>query len=88
MMCGSYPLASSTTTGSVIPQPTQRYSGLNHELIDQAIQSENSSVRRLTLNIIGGGTAMHPELTEKDKQKCRKPINKLYIIKNKNSNDY
>ena len=28
-----------------------------NELIDQAIQSENSSVRRLTLNIIRGGTA-------------------------------
>ena len=41
-----------------------------------------------TCTIERGGTAMHPELTEKDKQKCRKAINKLYIIKNKNSNDY
>ncbi len=98
MMCGSYPLASSTTTGSVTPLPTQRYSGqppkdieynflgfaqryvfdpdyrvarsalwgltkatdeelselqvIFNELIDQTIQSESSSVRRLTLNII------------------------------------
>ena len=29
MMCGSYPLASSTTTGSVTPLPTQRCSGQN-----------------------------------------------------------
>ena len=29
MMSGSYPLASSTTTGSVTPLPTQRYSGQN-----------------------------------------------------------
>ena len=26
-----------------------------------------------------GGTAMHPELSEKDKQKCRKAIERLYI---------
>ena len=43
---------------------------------------------KIVSTIERGGTAMHPELTEKDKQKCRKAINKLYIIKNKNSNDY
>ena len=43
---------------------------------------------KIVSNIEHGDTAMHTELTEKKKQKCRKAINKLYIIKNKNSNDY
>ena len=96
-MYGSYLSASSTTTGSVTPLPTQRCSGQNQrknnehsfrttlyvfdkdyrvarsalwglpkatneelsklqvildELIEQSIQTENSSLRRLTLNII------------------------------------
>ena len=32
---------------------------------------------KIVSTIERGGTAMHPALTEKDKQKCRKAINKL-----------
>ncbi len=34
---------------------------------------------KIVKTIERGGTAMHPELTKKDKQKCRKAIEKLYI---------
>ena len=34
---------------------------------------------KIVSTIERGGTAMHPELTKKDKQKCRKAIEKLYI---------
>gem|GEM_PF-6990706 len=34
MICGSYPLASSTTTGSVTPLPPQRCSGQNPKDIE------------------------------------------------------
>ena len=33
---------------------------------------------KIVKTIERGGTAMHPELTEKDKQKCRKAIERLY----------
>ena len=33
---------------------------------------------KIVKTIERGGTAMHPELTEKDKQKCRKAIELLY----------
>ena len=34
---------------------------------------------KIVKTIERGGTAMHPELIKKDKQKCRKAIEKLYI---------
>jgi putative NADPH-quinone reductase len=34
---------------------------------------------KIVKTIERGGTAMHPELTEKDKQKCRKAFERLYI---------
>ena len=34
---------------------------------------------KIVSTIERGGTAMHPELTEKDKQKCRKAIEQLYF---------
>ena len=34
---------------------------------------------KIVSTIERGGTAMHPELTEKDKQKCRKAFERLYI---------
>jgi hypothetical protein len=33
---------------------------------------------KIVSTIERGGTAMHPELTKKGKQKCRKAVNKLY----------
>ena len=43
---------------------------LNEEIIDMTAKDVSDTIER-------GGTAMHPELTEKDKKKCRKAIERL-----------
>jgi hypothetical protein len=53
---------------------------MSNFVVEMKILIINGSPRKKGLvSQMRGGTAMHPELTEKDKQKCHQAINRIYV---------